>query len=554
MALSFLALPSAAHAAAPQVKATWVTNVTASSARLRAELVTGAGSTHYRFEYLAEPAYRANLAAARDPFFGATRTPNPDGLAGAAGAVSVVQEVRNLNPEASYRYRVVATNADGASMGPERVLATQGFGGGPFLLDDRGWELVSPVDKNGGEILGLGPSNRAGPLRAATGGRAMAFSSASSFGAGASGAPSPSQYLSHRDTDGWSVDNISPPLVSDSSPSVQSEPEYRLFSSDLARGLLGAPGYPPLEGAPAGYRNFYLRDDLGYSPLLERADIAALGVPAERFAVSLEGASDDLHHVVLSTCAALRQDATEVPDGGGGCDSARQNLYEWSSDGLRLLNIPPQGGPSLTPSSLAASAGGMSTDGSRIYWTSGNDLYVRDGSRTVLVDAEGATFQTASLNGSVALYLKSGHLFRFDLDTETATDLTPAGGVEGVLAASASGGRVYYLTADGVFLDREGSAVRVAEEADTANTPPSTGVARATADGRRLVFASSAELTGYDNTDAGTGDHDSQIYLYDDADGSLTCLSCNPTGERPDGPSSIPGAVAAGGGSGAARI
>jgi WD40-like Beta Propeller Repeat len=81
--------------------------------------------------------------------------------------------------------------------------------------------------------------------------------------------------------------------------------------------------------------------------------------------------------------------------------------------------------------------------------------------------------------------------------------------------------------------------------------------ARVSSDGRRLAFMSERPLTGYDTTDArgflreqiGTSEfrvvldkegkpvraHDEEVYLYDAATGSTSCVSCNPTGARPVG-------------------
>src|SRR3954453_11870131 len=75
-------------------------------------------------------------------------------------------------------------------------------------LDNRNWELVSPVEKNGG-VVGVPGTEEAGVLQAAAAGDAVAFGSDASFGAGA-GAPPVSQYLARRDSLGWSTLNISP--------------------------------------------------------------------------------------------------------------------------------------------------------------------------------------------------------------------------------------------------------------------------------------------------------------------------------------------------------
>jgi hypothetical protein len=55
-----------------------------------------------------------------------------------------------------------------------------------------------------------------------------------------------------------------------------------------------------------------------------------------------------------------------------------------------------------------------------------------------------------------------------------------------------------------------------------------------TASGAHAVFASTLELTGYDN-----GGH-SEVFRYDAADDSVDCTSCNPTGEQATGDATLP--------------
>jgi hypothetical protein len=62
--------------------------------------------------------------------------------------------------------------------------------------------------------------------------------------------------------------------------------------------------------------------------------------------------------------------------------------------------------------------------------------------------------------------------------------------------------------------------------------------ARVSPNGRYLAFMSAASPTGYDNVEANPqakGARDEEVYLYDSATAGLTCVSCNPTGERPSG-------------------
>ncbi len=58
---------------------------------------------------------------------------------------------------------------------------------------------------------------------------------------------------------------------------------------------------------------------------------------------------------------------------------------------------------------------------------------------------------------------------------------------------------------------------------------------RVSSDGDYLVFMSEGRPTGYDNSDANSGEPDEEVYLYDSLSKHLVCVSCNPTGERPTG-------------------
>ncbi len=259
------------------------------------------------------------------------------------------------------------------------------------------------------------------------------------------------------------------------------------------------------------------------------------------------GATPDLRHVVLSTCAALTPEATEQPV----CESGGPNLYEWSGGGLRLINRLGSDPNGTSDAHLAAPSGAISSDGSRVYFTLGEEafLYLREGEAGArLLPAEpAAQFQTATPNGGFAFYTKGEELFRYDAATEMHEPLATE--VKGVLGASEDGSHVYYATAAGIFFWHSGATTPVAAvpgAADPGDYPPSTGTARLSPDGTHLAFLSQASLTGYDNIDQRTGEPDSEVYLYDADAGQLTCASCNPAGIRPAGPSSIPGAVANG--------
>lgn len=564
--------PATASAAGQsEIVAAWVENVTSTSARMLARINPNGLETTYRFEYLNEAAYQANLGAGREAFFGAVAK---QGKVFLASEPPKSFEATALSPATKYRYRVTASNLDGVAPEVEHEFTTEETGKVFQLPDGRAWELVSPVDKGGGAIAlpealfgggdiqaaAVAPSSAAGPF--------VTYGSSTAFGA-AAGAPPASQYVSRRSGSGWITENVSTPLESGAYGDEPDGAPYRLFSTDLSRSLLfgglacrgGLAGCPapnpslPGSGAPAGYMAYYLRESANgaLASLLGPADLAHGAVSGPNFELELAAATPDLSHVVLSTCAALTAEATEVSAGPGQCDREAPNLYEWSAAGLRAINLLPNGVKTAPGAAIAAPIGAVSGDGSRVYWSEGGDLYLRQGSQTLPVDESaggGGAFQTASADGEIGLFTKAGHLYRFDAGTEAALDLTPSGGVQGVLGASADGAYVYYQDATGLELWHAGVTTTIAAGADAAlpsDYPPASGTARVSADGLHLAFLSEAALTLFDNTDANTGQPDVELYLYGPPAGGaaagLVCASCNPTGERPEGSASIPGAL-----------
>jgi hypothetical protein len=545
--------PAPASAAGPPILGpTWAGEVTSGSARLHGAITPNGLATSYHFDYITNAGYEANVAASKEGFAGAAKVPpGADAVVGSGtSVVSVVQSLSALAPETSYRYRLVAKNSAGTVPSETLTIATQGFASGSILLDNRAWEMVSPVQKNGGQVDAPGTLAGGGVFQAAAGGNAVTYGSATSFGSGAQGAPQGSQYVATRSPAGWANQNITTPMLSGSYGSGPVGVPYQLFSEDLSTALLlngrhcrgGGAGCPvanaplPGSGAPAGYENYYLRQAGGFAALLDSADLAHSALDAAHFDLDLAGASPGLGHVVLSSCAALTASATEVP-AGEGCDPLATNLYEWSGGTLSLLN-------SASGAALAASSGAISADGSRVYFTQGGNLYLREGSVTKQADLDaggGGSFATASADGAVSYFTRAEHLWRYEAGADSATDLTPAGEVKGVLGASADGSYLYYLAASGLFARHGATTTEIAPTADAGNYPPATGTARVSADGTRLAFMLTAPQPGFDNTDQISGEPDSQVYRYDALADRLTCVSCNPTYGRPVGPSWLAG-------------
>jgi hypothetical protein len=560
--------------APPIVDSAFATQVTSETAQLNAQIDPNGSDTHYYFQYGQQAdAYTISVPA------------SPGGDLGAGHGPQIVDvAARDLAASTTYHYRVVAENTSHEQTASEdHAFTTSPTGSSLTLLDGRGWEMVSPLDKNGADINGIDSLlglSAGGVVQAAENGEGITYTSPGAF-SNPKGAPLIGQYLSTREPSGWNVEDITQPLASKSLPSVDNGSPYTAFSSDLSLGLIdtwtGATPYtpsPPLTPDAPPTTRFYLRKSTGQiAPIL-------FGSKALEF----QGATPSLNHAVFKTIGGAEQ-----PD-----------LYESTGEQLTPVNILP-GETQPTPGAVlganrAGNPGGshaISDDGSRVYFSDGGlpgDLYVRENLNTPhpeTIDIGGLSFATASSDGSVAFAFGAEDLYRFDLRSASLTDITtadPAGaGVQGVLGASSDGSYVYFVAngdlapgapsprgecASGnggiesdhcyLYLWHEGITRYIATLSENDNLGSKYGLedadnatdwavllkdsgARVSADGQDVVFMSDGRLTGYDNTDASTGTADQEVYLYDAAgSGALTCVSCNPNGSRPQGPSSIP--------------
>lgn len=223
-------------------------------------------------------------------------------------------------------------------------------------------------------------------------------------------------------------------------------------------------------------------------------------------------------------------------------------------------------------------------------------LYVRiDGERTVDVSApeEGvndpngpqpATFMAASADGSVVFFTSHGkltanantgsadegaNLYEYELSsggrlTDLTVDTGDAAGaqVQGVLGSSEDGSEIYF-TALGVLPPnadaKDGEPNLYRENTGTGEITyiatlspsdygdwifqgggevdggsPGALHAYVAPDGQHVLFTSTESLTGYDNLDIVSGEPDAELYEYDASGaGSLTCVSCDPSGAPP---------------------
>jgi hypothetical protein len=468
-----------------------VADVSSDSALFSASIDPGGSETSYHVEYGTSAAYGESA-------------PVPVGELGPqTSAVPASVRVEGLAPETTYYARVVASNALGTVYGPEETFTTQAGGSAFALPDGRQWELVSPPNKDGGAVEGLGVE-KFGPVEAAEGGDAISYSANGPIVAEPAGNPapiSPVQALSRRGGGGWFSEDMSTPH--NVPIGLEGSQEYQVFSSDLSQALVEPKGATPLSPEATG-QTPYLREnaDDEYIPL-----VTAHNVPpgtkfgenlGEEYAVWVRDATPDLSHVILEAWPLLTSNAIPSPYREIG------NIFEWSGGKLQLVNVLPDGAPTA---GAYFGAGfddmryAISDDGSRVFWAGSRSegerergglqvgpLYMYDSvtGRTVRIDAPApgvasppaaeARFQIASADGSKAFFtdeepltpnskLTAGEgedarpadLYVYEAATGALTDLSvdPHAGeqaeVLSMVVGASEDGSVVYFVAKGVL-------------------------------------------------------------------------------------------------------
>ncbi len=259
------------------------------------------------------------------------------------------------------------------------------------------------------------------------------------------------------------------------------------------------------------------------------------------------------------------------------------------------------GGPSGCQMNKTNLHNALSGDGQRIFWTyetsTEKKLFVRaNGTETTQLDvpeggpgpAGGGEYLEASADGSKVLFADNNQLtadasggrdlYLYDFSASPGsrlTNLTPgstASEVLGLLGAAADGSSAYFAAGAALapgaeaagcgggssciylWRDGEGLTFIAADSGGASNWSDSVAehTSAVTPSGLHLAFVSSAGLSDYDNrppggsggsgcgSDAEDDRHCQEVYLYDAESDQLACASCNPTGARPTGPSSLP--------------
>lgn len=527
--------------------------------------------------------------------------------------------LEGLQPATTYHYRFVAQSGGG---GPVRGIGGEvGVDGeessfttypapSPFktdcpnqqfrtgfsapLTDCRAYEMVSPMDKNNGDIKSIVdiPSYTTALEQSATDGERFTYSSYRAFGDPQS-APYINQYMATRvPGSGWSTEAINPPHLQ--AYVVHFDNFYKAFSADLCSGWLVTRAEQPLApGAIAGDSNLYRRDNCaggGYEALIQ----VEPGVSSAVFIPILQGTSADGKAAIFAGSRKLTEDAV-----GGEVFQA----YYASEGELRLLCILPSGLPSggfcsggtdnssiTLPQQerITSLSHAISSDGSKVYWTdpagknagpgkvylrlnpgeeqsevSGGACTEAEKACTVevseTVSKQAARFLGASADGSKALFEiteggQKGSIYEFELGSGSTLLATKGLGVAG---ASEDLSHIYFVSEavlpetsgaiagePNLYLDQEGTKSFIATLSDkdvesrissNVTSEPIFHVARTTPDGSHLAFISTEGLSSYDNTDQVTGEAASEVYLYEAGTPAPLCVSCNPSGARPTG-------------------
>jgi len=490
----------------------WVSNITANTATLHAELNPLGVEAEAWLEYGTDESYGkvvvlANLGEGFDP-------------------VLRQATLTGLQAATTYHFRFVARDTRDGNVytvsGVDSTFTTQ-FGGIGFQLpDDRVWEMVSPPDKHGARLVGGWVNGREIPLQASSDGNGLAYPSNLSTETDPEGNRilEPSMNLARRQGDGsWGSKDITTPNQTVTRLAAGEGIEYKHFSSDLSKAFVEPRSGTPLSPEATPERTPYLRANAEppvYTPLVTSKEPYANVPPGTEFggglnssgqefstgAVKLAAASPDFRHFALWS--------REVPLVEGAPEG--QTLYVWSDGQIEPVSVlPPSDGGAIVGGARIGSApasvdGALSENGSRVFWSAGfAALYLRynateamsaissgectepEKACTVRIDVKhGAAtglgsqepiFQGASADGTVVFFTdtqqltenasaKGADLYRCELPPGSAasgcatlTNISvpvkagESGRVQGIVAAVSDDGSQVYFVATGVLDD-----------------------------------------------------------------------------------------------------
>jgi hypothetical protein len=548
----------------------FASDVNRSTAKIEALINPAGEDTTYRFEYGPDSSY-------------GTSFPVPDADIGSRDEeVSVSDMLTGLQPDFTYHYRVVASNASGTTEGEDRTFKTfpaampspvdscpnaaSRVDLATGLPDCRAYEMVSPVDKNGGDVSG----EEFGQTLSSESGDRAAFMSKVGFGeVSGSGSAGYTQYVAERGTAGWVTKSITPaPNAANGSQILGHNTLVMEFSPDLS--IAGLIGYSLPEGpstARPDSENLYLEEtSTGKLPVV-LTDASNEGEPfppsfpsylRQRFGQpEIGGVTPSLDVVTFASRVNF------LPEAHG---ALKTKAYVYEHGALKMLGVLPDGsipaggsklvyGEDKGRDELAIEAKDtVSTDGSRILFEvnelPGQIFMRKNGTTSVMVsesetsvpvtaenvelvaatpDLKHIVFATTTRLLDSAPTEEGLYIYTDGPNPKTESNLTYVGTLHGfagaggqyhpisgdfVLGISNDGRRVYYHTGNSELILWEAGQTR---QIATSFYARSMGV---TADGGEFAFV--ADYTGTQ-----------EMYLYKADANTLKCVSCSPTGAAP---------------------
>ncbi len=401
--------------------AIWSSEVGPDSATVNAEIDPLGLPTSGYFEYVDDATYQES------GFAEATEVPDVSAGQAAIDFGSGEKDLTRsaylspLAPATTYHYRLAAADllVNEPLHSPERTLRTfapststscpanEAFRAGPAALlpDCRAFEMVSPLEKDGADIVpGHHGTTDAQPAldQSSLSGEKLAYGTLHPFGDAESG-PFISQYIAARDPKvGWRSHSINPPKTTLVLPVQEAiDTEFKAFSPDLCSAWLRSVSEPVLaEGAVEGFSNLYRRSDsecgeMGYEALTTAQPPNA---PGNKYsALELQGLSADGEAAIYVANDNLTADAPPQPNEcvaeGKECEP---RLYESIAPGQapRLICILPSGEAAASPCSTGAPVKAVLGDSRRVNV---QNAFSDDGQRVVW---------TASGNGPGSIYLR----------------------------------------------------------------------------------------------------------------------------------------------------
>jgi hypothetical protein len=295
----------------PSIEAEAITDITVSSAELTALVNPNGTATSYHFEYGTTTGYGASIPAA------------PAGIGAGRTGIKVYAVLPEREANETYHWRIVASNTAGVSTGPDETFVYPAGGG---LSDGRGYELVTPPQKNGAVLSSeFGASGGKILPQVAENGASLLAVSIQCF----DGPPSCTAiraeegepYEFARTPTGWVTRPLAPPLAPAGGNSIwalNATEHTVLFSA------------PPAAGTPD---DWYSRNGSG-----KITGIGPLGEKGNTLLQTLAGiaATSDLSHIVYGGTGLWTF---------GGLFEENESLYEYVGAGsTRPLRVGVSGG------------------------------------------------------------------------------------------------------------------------------------------------------------------------------------------------------------------